>query len=168
MDDTRDVTQNGEQDVDEEISIAASLKEHSERGEDDGKNDLANIAVKRRVSFAGAERGRGRNTTYDAVKGILNDFKVLRRAEQTIWQRCEFDGNEATVLRRLGWMERGRKEKRERDCAGGPSSEMIQIVRASYWLPVAVGGGGQWAVGRLAMAAAGLAMIPMAGKLGLD
>lgn len=43
MDDTGNVTENGEQDVDEEISIAASLEENSERREDDGKDDLANV-----------------------------------------------------------------------------------------------------------------------------
>lgn len=45
MDDTRDVTQNRQQDVDEEVGIATALKEDTERREDDGKDDLADIAV---------------------------------------------------------------------------------------------------------------------------
>lgn len=43
MDNSRNVTKDGEQDVDEEISIAASLQEDTERREDDGKNDLADV-----------------------------------------------------------------------------------------------------------------------------
>jgi hypothetical protein len=74
VDDTRNVTQDRKQDVDEEIGIATSLKEDTERREDDGKNDLADVAVKRSVSTAGARRGRGRKAqsiTYDAVNGML-------------------------------------------------------------------------------------------------
>lgn len=44
VNDTRNVTQDGQQDVDEEISIASSLEEDTERREDDGKDDLADIA----------------------------------------------------------------------------------------------------------------------------
>jgi len=42
--DTRQVTQDGQQDVDEEIGTAAALQEDTQRREDDGKNDLADIA----------------------------------------------------------------------------------------------------------------------------
>lgn len=46
MDDTRNPTKNGQTDVDEEISTASCLKEHSKRGEDEGENKLANVTVK--------------------------------------------------------------------------------------------------------------------------
>ena len=45
VDDTRDVTQDRQEDVDEEVGIATSLKEHTERREDDGKDDLADVAA---------------------------------------------------------------------------------------------------------------------------
>ncbi len=45
VDDTWDVTQDGQQDVDKEVGVAASLKEDTKRWQDDGKNDLADIAV---------------------------------------------------------------------------------------------------------------------------
>ncbi len=45
MDDTRDVTQDCQEDVDEEISIATALEEDTKRWEDDGENDLADIAI---------------------------------------------------------------------------------------------------------------------------
>lgn len=45
MDDTRDVTQNGKTNVDEQISAASSLQEDTQRREDDGKDDLADVAV---------------------------------------------------------------------------------------------------------------------------
>lgn len=44
MDDTRDVTQDGQQDVDEEISTASALQEDTDGRQEDGKNDLADIA----------------------------------------------------------------------------------------------------------------------------
>lgn len=44
MDDTGNVTQNGQQDVDEEISIAATLEEDTQRREEDGKDDLDDVA----------------------------------------------------------------------------------------------------------------------------
>ena len=44
VNDTRNVTEDGQQDVDEEISIAATLEEDTQRWEDDGKKDLADIA----------------------------------------------------------------------------------------------------------------------------
>ena len=43
MDNTRDVTQNGQTNVDQEIRIASSLKENTKRRQDDGNNDLADI-----------------------------------------------------------------------------------------------------------------------------
>jgi hypothetical protein len=45
VDDTREVTEDGEQDVDEEVGSAATLKEDTQRREEDGKEDLADIAV---------------------------------------------------------------------------------------------------------------------------
>jgi hypothetical protein len=44
VNDTRNITKNCQQDVDEEISTTSSLKEDTERWENDSKNDLANIA----------------------------------------------------------------------------------------------------------------------------
>jgi hypothetical protein len=38
------VTQDGQQDVDEEISIAAALKEDTQRWQEDGEDDLADVA----------------------------------------------------------------------------------------------------------------------------
>ncbi len=45
MDDTRDVAQDRQEDVDEEIGIATALEEYTKRWEDDGENDLADIAI---------------------------------------------------------------------------------------------------------------------------
>jgi hypothetical protein len=44
VDDTGNVTQNCQEDVDEEVGIATALQEDTKRWEDDGKDDLANIA----------------------------------------------------------------------------------------------------------------------------
>ena len=45
MDDTRNVTQDREKDVDQEICIATALKEDTKRWEDDGEDDLADVAI---------------------------------------------------------------------------------------------------------------------------
>ena len=45
MDDTRDVAQDRQEDVDEEIGITTAFEEDTKRWEDDGQNDLADIAL---------------------------------------------------------------------------------------------------------------------------
>lgn len=58
MDNARNVTQDGQQDVDEEVGIAATLKEDTERGQDDCEDDLDDVAGAMSVSAADA-RGWG-------------------------------------------------------------------------------------------------------------
>lgn len=48
VDDTGDVTQDGKEDVDEEVGTAATLEEDTHGREDDGKEDLADIASSER------------------------------------------------------------------------------------------------------------------------
>lgn len=43
MNDTRNPTQDGQTDVDEEVSATATLQEDTQRGEDDGKDDFADV-----------------------------------------------------------------------------------------------------------------------------
>ena len=50
MNDARDVAQDRQQDVDQEVSTTSALKEDTKRWEDDGENDLADIAIES-VSF---------------------------------------------------------------------------------------------------------------------
>ena len=47
MDDTRNVTQYCQEDVDQEVGIATALEEDTERRKDDGENDLADVATVR-------------------------------------------------------------------------------------------------------------------------
>jgi hypothetical protein len=67
----RNVTENGQEDVDEEISIAAALEEDTQRREDDGKKDLADVAggVLAGVSFLTMRLVA--SCTYLAVKGMV-------------------------------------------------------------------------------------------------
>jgi hypothetical protein len=39
------VTQNRQQDVDEEVGIASTLEEHTQRREDNGEDDLDDVAI---------------------------------------------------------------------------------------------------------------------------
>lgn len=45
MDDTRDVAQYRQEDVDEEIGIATTLKENTKRWDEDGEDDLADVTI---------------------------------------------------------------------------------------------------------------------------
>lgn len=45
MNNARQVTQDGEQDVDEQISTASAFEEYANRRQDDGKNDLEDVTV---------------------------------------------------------------------------------------------------------------------------
>jgi len=45
VNDTGDVTQDGEKDVNEEVGVAAALEEDTNGREEDGKNDLEDVAV---------------------------------------------------------------------------------------------------------------------------
>lgn len=41
------VTEDGQQDVDEEVGIASALEEHAQRREEDGEDDLDDVAGRR-------------------------------------------------------------------------------------------------------------------------
>lgn len=43
VDDTRDETQDGQGDVDEQVDTAAALEEDTQRREEEGKDDFANV-----------------------------------------------------------------------------------------------------------------------------
>lgn len=45
MDDSGNVTKDGQQDVDEEVGIASTLEEDTKRREDDGEDDLDDVAA---------------------------------------------------------------------------------------------------------------------------
>ena len=75
MDDSWNVTKDGQQNVDEEICIAASLKEDTQRRDEDGANDLDDIAL-RAVSKADSPEAEGGEETYLPVKGILGNWRV--------------------------------------------------------------------------------------------
>lgn len=45
MDDTRDPSENGQTDVDQEVSTTSALQENTQRRQDDGEDDLADVTV---------------------------------------------------------------------------------------------------------------------------
>lgn len=45
VDDTRDPTQDGQTDVDQEIRTTSALQEDTQRRQDDGEDNLADVAV---------------------------------------------------------------------------------------------------------------------------
>jgi len=40
------LTEDGQQDIDEQVGVTAALEEHTQRRDEDGQDDLANIATK--------------------------------------------------------------------------------------------------------------------------
>lgn len=51
MDNTRQPTQDGQTDVDQEVSTTSALQEDAQRRQDDGEDDLADVAIELRVSL---------------------------------------------------------------------------------------------------------------------
>lgn len=45
MNDAGNVTEDGEQNVDQEITTASALEEYTQRRQEDGEDDLADVAV---------------------------------------------------------------------------------------------------------------------------
>lgn len=54
----RNVTQDGQQDVDEEVGVASALEEDTQRRQDDGEKDLADVAGGMLVIVASSSRCR--------------------------------------------------------------------------------------------------------------
>ena len=78
MDDSRNVTQYGQEDVDEEVGIATALEEDTKRRENDGEDDLADVAKIRQCQ-------QGYSSCRDQVgsKG-----RTVRRRRAMDFQRC--------------------------------------------------------------------------------
>jgi hypothetical protein len=76
VDDTGNVSEDGQQDVDEEVGIATALKEDTQRREDDGKDDLADIAgsLEQNVVSVSAERAEDRGMSRAATYERHGDF----------------------------------------------------------------------------------------------
>jgi len=74
MDDAGNVTQDGEEDVDEEVRIATALKEDTERRDEDGEDDLDNVAVRARSQYVMSSPNRDvRRITNLPVKAMSTD-----------------------------------------------------------------------------------------------
>ena len=78
VDDTGNPAQDGQTDVDQEISTATALQEDTQRGQDDRKDDLADIAIIRKLAVWPEALDRslsnqevGGENTHEAVKGMV-------------------------------------------------------------------------------------------------
>lgn len=75
MNDAGNVTKDGQQDVDEEVSTAAALEEDTKRREDDGDDDLDDVAEKgsaRVVACVPWIRLAGRSLQKEREKGRVD------------------------------------------------------------------------------------------------
>ena len=78
VDDTGNPAQDGQTDVDQEISTATALQEDTQRGQDDRKDDLADIAIIRELAVwpealdrSPSDQEVGGENTHEAVKGMV-------------------------------------------------------------------------------------------------
>ena len=55
MDDTGDVTEDCEQDVDEQVTATATLEENTKRGKEDGEDNFADIPNGQSCQYASSE-----------------------------------------------------------------------------------------------------------------
>ena len=58
MNDTRNVTKNRQQDVNEEIDVAATLQEDTKGWQDDGEDDLDDVAAEKSISKSSNDQRR--------------------------------------------------------------------------------------------------------------
>ena len=99
MNDSRNVTQDGQKDVDKEIASASSLEEHTERWEDNGKTEESQRCPSEFSSGYPAPACREYYKlwwqTYmilqmsEAVKGMMIGFVLLSCAEQRLGREFE-------------------------------------------------------------------------------
>ena len=59
MDDTWDVTEDSEEDVDEEVAATPALEEYTERWQDDGDDDFADVATPGNLSVVISQASEG-------------------------------------------------------------------------------------------------------------
>jgi hypothetical protein len=64
---TRNVTENGEQDVDQEVGIAAALEEDTDRWQEDGEDDLDDVADDGRLVSNCKNKRRGYSWRRDSA-----------------------------------------------------------------------------------------------------
>ena len=74
MDDTRNITQYCQENIDKEVGIATALEENTKRREEDGEDDLADVAIVRA-------------TLVLICKKSSTEIQVRREANRWRWQR---------------------------------------------------------------------------------
>jgi len=82
VDDARNVSQDGKQDVDEEVSIAAALEKDAQRRQDDGEEDLAYVAGGERHGSGGS--GGGGGGVDGRVDGRVGEWMGSRKVESCL------------------------------------------------------------------------------------
>jgi hypothetical protein len=91
VDDTRDPSKNGQTDVDQEISTTSALQEDTQRRQDDGEDDLADVSIEdvstpnirilsvlRATARLGGPEQRGWNAGTENEKAGERDKRGLR------------------------------------------------------------------------------------------
>ena len=73
-------TQQGQADVDEQVDIAAALEEHTEGREEDGADELGQIAVQHMALARWKSRERWLGVTNETVTAMALRVKAMQRA----------------------------------------------------------------------------------------
>ena len=105
VNDSGDVTEDGEEDVDEQVCAAAALEEDADGGEEDGEDDLADVAG------VGVSCGEFENWGGGGVGGCVASIAVLGEVD----------------LRAAGGFEAGWREDGERVVPSSESHDEIRV-----------------------------------------
>ncbi|KAM0805699.1 hypothetical protein BDR22DRAFT_299087 [Usnea florida] len=86
MDDTRNITQYCQENVDEEIGIATALEENTKRREENGEDDLADVAVVRAKLVLIFKELRGDS---DQARGKSTEVTARSMSSLSRMEKCE-------------------------------------------------------------------------------
>jgi hypothetical protein len=115
VDDTGKPTQDGQTDVDQEVGTTSALQEDTQRRQDDGENDLADVTVKSSQPWCSLECDRNRKLARASrVVLLFFQFQRKRRREDNLRssKRHDVGGTELTGESRAKWERVGRRMRR--------------------------------------------------------
>lgn len=72
----RNVTQNRQQDIDEEVGIASTLEKDTKRRQDDSEDDLDDVTIHRLAMRNKGPKTTSRTVAYLAVKGMMTALEL--------------------------------------------------------------------------------------------
>ncbi|KAB8339166.1 hypothetical protein FH972_022101 [Carpinus fangiana] len=126
VDDAGNVTQDGQQDVDQEVSAAAGLEEDTDGGQDDGEDELDDVGAGERHGCGRAKVGGGWERAGSLITSQL--IRAQQTSSGTVWRISIFTQNQGGACVRVG-----------KDCFPYSSASAWLLAHEPlYYVPVAI------------------------------